>query len=167
MIKFKEISYEQFATDWTKWNGPFVEDIRSIYDNLKLPVRATRNSAGYDIFAPAAFSLSPGEGITIPTGLCAIMDPGIVLLILPRSGQGIRCKLQLMNTVGVIDADYWQADNEGHIIMSLFNDHPAGAVLHVAQGQGCAQGIFLPHFLCDDDIAETQRIGGFGSTDRN
>jgi dUTP pyrophosphatase len=165
MIKFEKISYEQFQADWSKWNGPDAGPAQAIYDALKLPQRGSRESAGYDFFAPAAFSLAPGETITIPTGIRAVMDPGVVLLIFPRSGQGVRYKLQLMNTVGVIDADYWQADNQGHILITLYNDHPAGAVLHVERGKGFAQGVFLPHLFCDDDQASAQRTGGFGSTD--
>ena len=166
MLKFEKISQDQFCADWQQKNAARAEDPVSIYAALTLPKRATAASAGYDFFAPHAFSLRPGEQITILTGIRAIMPEDVVLLLAPRSGQGMRYKLQLMNTVGIIDADYQHANNEGHIMIALYNDHPEGdKVLTVEAGQAFAQGIFLPYLVTDDDDAQAQRHGGFGSTD--
>ena len=72
-----------------------------------------------------------------------------------------------MNTIGVIDADYQHADNEGHIMIAIYNDHPdEHKVLSVEKGQAFAQGIFLPYLVTDDDSATAARSGGFGSTDK-
>ena len=166
MIAFEKISWPQFLEDWRHRNEECVEAPAVVYGDIRLPERATAGAAGYDFFAPHAFTLHPGEEITILTGIRAVMPENVVLLLAPRSGQGICFKLQLMNTVGVIDADYQHADNEGHIMIALFNDHPdKNAVLRVEAGQAFAQGIFLPYLLTDDDHTTAARSGGFGSTD--
>ncbi len=166
MIRFEKISWPQFLDDWRHKNDWRTEDAAAVYSDILMPQRSTSGAAGYDFFAPYAFTLHPGEQITILTGIRACMPDNVVLVLAPRSGQGIRYKLQLMNTIGVIDADYQYADNEGHIMIALYNDHPEGAVLEVAKGQAFAQGIFLPYLLTDDDQTTTQRHGGFGSTDK-
>lgn len=165
MIAFEKISWPQFLEDWRHRNHSRSEAPEGVYGAIVRPARSTAGSAGYDFFAPYDFTLQPGEGITILTGIRAIMPSDIVLVLAPRSGQGMKYKLQLTNTVGVIDSDYQFADNEGHIMIALFNDHRDGAVLHVKKGQAFAQGIFLPFLLTDDDQASAQRTGGFGSTD--
>ena len=128
-----------------------------------LPRRATAGSAGYDFFAPAAFRLEPGESIKIPTGVRARIAPGWVLALFPRSGLGFKYRLQLNNTVGIVDADYFGARNEGHIFIKLTNagDRP----LRVGAGDAFAQGVFLPFGITEDDEAGGVRLGGFGSTD--
>ena len=94
----------------------------------------------------------------------ARIEPGWVLMLFPRSGLGFKYRLQLNNTVGVVDADYFGAKNEGHIFVKLTNagDRP----LSVGAGEACCQGVFVPFGLTEDDDAEGERLGGFGSTDR-
>ena len=100
-----------------------------------LPRRATAGSAGYDFFAPAEISLAPGESVTVDTGVRCRMDSRYVLLLFPRSSLGFRYRLALDNTVGVIDADYYFADNLGHIRIRMTNGGgkplciPAGRLL--------------------------------------
>ncbi|MDO4281547.1 MAG: deoxyuridine 5'-triphosphate nucleotidohydrolase [Peptococcaceae bacterium] len=166
MLAFEKVSLSQYQTDWQKKIGGEAEVAISSYDNISLPKRSTRASAGYDFFAPYDFSLAPGESMTILTGIRAIMPDHLVLIIAPRSGQSMKFKLQLMNTIGVIDADYAEAKNEGHIMIALYNDHPGDAVLEVKAGDAFAQGIFLPYYTTDDDNTQAQREGGFGSTDK-
>lgn len=167
MIAFEKISEQQFIKDWQEKNIECQETPGNAYAEINCPERATAGAAGYDFFAPYAFTLHPGEKITILTGIRACMPKDVVLVIAPRSGQGMRYKLQLMNTVGIIDSDYQYADNEGHIMIGLYNDHPdASAVLEVKKGQAFAQGIFLPYLLTDDDSTTAMRSGGFGSTDK-
>ncbi len=127
-----------------------------------LPRRATAGSAGYDFFSPMDFHLAPGETLRIPTGVRARIAEGWVLMVFPRSGLGFKYRLQLNNTVGIVDADYFGARNEGHIFVKLTNagDRP----LSVAAGEAFAQGVFLPFGLTTDDDASGERIGGFGST---
>ena len=143
------------------------EDILDMYDSLVLPKRATKGSAGYDFFAPFAFSLPPGVTIKIPTGIRAKIDEDWVLKLYPRSGLGFKFRLQLNNTVGIIDSDYFNSDNEGHIFVKLTNDSNEGKTVDVAAGTGIVQGIFLEYGITVDDDADGVRNGGFGSTTKN
>lgn len=135
-----------------------------VYEELKLPMRATKGSAGYDFYAPFSFTLAPGETIKIPTGIRAKMEEGWVLQLFPRSGLGFKFRLQLNNTVGIIDSDYFDSDNEGHIFAKITNDSNEGKTLQVESGTGFLQGIFLPFGITVDDEADGIRNGGFGST---
>jgi dUTP pyrophosphatase len=122
--KFEKISFDRF-TDTFK--DAYQEDypdvsLEDYYSNFPLPQRATKKSAGYDIYAPFSFELAPGEEILVPTGLRVSMQPNEVLFILPRSGQGFKTYARLANTVGVIDADYYEADNEGQVFVKLRNE---------------------------------------------
>ena len=134
------------------------------YEHIVLPRRATAGSAGYDFVTPIDVILAPGESIRIPTGIRARMEPGWVLLIFPRSGLGFKYRLQLDNTVGVIDSDYFNAANEGHIMVKVTNDSHEGKSLALQAGERFCQGIFLPFGLAEETEVEAQRTGGFGST---
>lgn len=140
------------------------EELREIYENIKLPKRATAGSAGYDFFAPETVELAPGETIKIPTGIRAAMDEDWVLMLFPRSGLGFKYRLQLNNTVGIIDSDYYGSDNEGHIFVKITNDSNEGRTVLIPEGTGFAQGIFVPFGIADGDEAAEKRNGGFGST---
>ena len=165
--KFHKVSFEQFKGDWTDTFGELPEEeIRTIYEGVRPPVRATSGSAGYDFFTPAAFSLGPGETAKIPTGIRAEMDENWVLQIFPRSGLGFKYRLQLNNTVGIIDSDYFYSDNEGHIFIKITNDTNEGRRVELDAGAGFAQGIFLPYGITVDDACTGSRNGGFGSTDQ-
>lgn len=165
---FEKVSFAQFERDFgDAFPGYGTEEIRVVYDEICLPRRATAGSAGYDFYAPAAFVLKPGETIKIPTGIRARMDMDWVLCLFPRSGQGFKYRLQLNNTVGIIDSDYYCSDNEGHIMAKLTNDSNEEKVLEVRSGEGFMQGIFLPYGITEDDSADGVRNGGFGSTDQN
>jgi len=139
-------------------------ELQAAYNNITLPVRATAGSAGYDFFTPFAFSLAPRETITVPTGIRVRIAPGWWLGILPRSGHGFKYRVQLDNTVGVIDSDYYHADNEGHILVKLTNDSLTCRHFELAVGAGFVQSIFLPYGITESDQAAALRIGGFGST---
>ena len=139
-------------------------EIQEMYRQLRLPERATRGSAGYDFFAPFSFSLAPGDSIKIPTGIRVRMDEGWVLKLYPRSGLGFKYRLQMDNTVGIIDSDYFNSDNEGHIFIKMTNDSNQGKTVELARGTGFAQGIFLEYGITVDDGADGERNGGFGST---
>ena len=120
IAKFHKVSENRFLKDWKdKFPEASEEEIREIYSRIALPKRATAGSAGYDFFAPSDVSLAPGEIITIPTGIRAEMKEEWVLKCYPRSGLGFKYRLQLNNTVGIIDSDYFYSDNEGHIFQRL------------------------------------------------
>ena len=101
----------------------------------------------------------------MPTGVRARMETGWVLTLYPRSGLGFKYRLQLDNTVGIIDSDYYFAKNEGHIMIRLTNDSRTGRALDVRAGDAVAQGVFLPYGITVSDAADGERTGGFGSTD--
>ena len=165
IAKFEKVSYGQFAAAWQKYDpSAGKEEVRRIYDRIQLPKRATKGSAGYDFYAPAAVTMAPGEEKLIPTGIRAKISDGFVLILVPRSSLGFRYRMQLDNTVGVIDADYYEADNEGHIMCKLINDTRENKTLEIEAGKGMVQGIFLPFGITADDEADSQRTGGFGST---
>lgn len=151
---FEFISKKQFNKDFGT-----ISDI-----NLKLPKRSTKESAGYDIFAPFDIILEPNEEIKIPTGLNAHMKKGETLFIFPRSGLGFKYYTKLANTIGIIDSDYVNSDNEGHIWVKIRNE--GNMSLFVKQGEAFCQAIFMPFLLVDGDNFDEgeNRNGGFGST---
>ncbi len=165
IAKFHKVSEARFLEDW-KENFPEAsdEEIRQIYREIALPKRATAGSAGYDFYSPVDFSIAPGESIKIPTGIRVEMDQEWVLKCYPRSGLGFKYRLQLNNTVGIIDSDYFYSDNEGHMFAKLTNDGREGKTVELAKGTGFMQGIFVEYGITVDDDASGVRNGGFGST---
>lgn len=165
IAKFHKVSETQFITDFKKCFDNYNETtIANIYDSLKLPKRATIGSAGYDFYTPIDFTLKPNETINIPTGVRVSISDGWVLGLYPRSGLGFKYRLQLNNTVGIIDSDYFYSDNEGHIFVKITNDSNEKKVIELNAGQGFAQGIFFEYGIVEDDDATEVRNGGFGST---
>ena len=165
IAKFHKVSEARFLEDWKDTVGEAsAEEIQEIYKGISLPVRATAGSAGYDFFAPVEVTLEPGETVKIPTGIRVEMEQDWVLKCYPRSGLGFKYRLQLNNTVGIIDSDYFYSDNEGHIFAKLTNDTNEGKTLVIPAGTGFMQGIFVEYGITVDDAAEGVRNGGFGST---
>ena len=164
IARFFLVSEQQFLEDMERLLGMAGQDARACYQALKLPRRATIGSAGYDFFSPVDFSLAPGEQIFLPTGIRVKIQEGWVLQCFPRSGLGFRYRLQLNNTVGIVDSDYYGSENEGHIYCKLTNDSREGKTVAVAAGQGYMQGIFRPFGITEDDDAREIRNGGLGST---
>ena len=158
IAKFEKVSREQFNKDFLK-NVTYKCDY-DVYENVKLPVRSSTGSAGYDFVSPIGFSLGHGESIIIPTGIRCKINEGWVLNIYPRSGLGFKTHVRLANTVGIIDSDYYNADNQGHIMVKLVAEKP----VHLDIGDRFCQGVFTPYGITEDDECETERTGGFGST---
>ena len=92
------------------------------------------------------------------------MEEGWVLMLFPRSGLGFKYRLQMDNTVGVIDSDYYYSDNEGHIFAAITNDSRQEKVLSLKAGDAFMQGVFMPFGITESDCAAGRRNGGFGST---
>ncbi|MBR1453757.1 MAG: deoxyuridine 5'-triphosphate nucleotidohydrolase [Lachnospiraceae bacterium] len=168
VARFSKISLANFNKDY-KENFPLGQkyglddmEITAVYNSIKMPNRATKYSAGYDIFSPIDFVLKGGETIKIPTGIRCKMDNDIVLMIYPRSSYGFKYRMMLENTVGVIDSDYYDSDNEGHIMIKITNH--SDKELIVKKGTAFAQGIFTKYYLTVDDVTENIRNGGIGST---
>ena len=165
IAKFEKVSLNQFIKDFKdSFNNLKEQEIIDIYNQIILPKRATKGSAGYDFYTPINISLKPNETIKIPTGIRVKIEDGWFLAIFPRSGLGFKYRLQLNNTVGIIDADYYNANNEGHIMIKMTNASNENKTVEVNVLQGFAQGIFMPFGITIDDEANESRTGGFGST---
>ncbi len=96
IASFEKISQTQYEKDTGSGTG---------YADIRLPERATAHSAGYDFFAVQDVFLPAGGSVVVKTGVRALMQPGWVLMIFPRSGLGFKLGNRLANTVGVIDGD--------------------------------------------------------------
>lgn len=128
-----------------------------------LPTRATKDSAGYDFYIKEAITLAPGQTHITFTDVKAQIDSGYVLEIYPRSGLATKHGAVLANSVGIIDADYYNnPDNDGNIGIALFNRSDKVITLDV--GERVAQGKFSRYYVTDDDAVDGVRTGGFGST---
>ena len=156
MNKFEKVSLEEFLKE-----GIYSEDT---YNDIQLPKRATKGSMGYDFFAPASISIAPGGSIVIDTGIKCQLDDDKGLFIFPKSGLGFKHKVHLANTVGIIDADYYNnPGNEGHIKIKLCNG--GDRMLKIAKGEPFVQGIIMQWFTVQEtETFEIERAGGFGST---
>lgn len=166
VAKFEKISWGQFQKDYVDTFGEGktinMDDIRKIYDDIKLPCRKTRFSAGHDISIPFNITLPSKEKLMIPTGVRCKMDTDYVMIIAPRSSLGIKKGLRISNTIPVIDSDYYDADNEGHIFVSVIND--GKEPIKFKAGDNIVQALFVPYGIADDNVVIAERTGGIGST---
>ena len=168
VARFLKISLANFNKDY-KENFPLGQEyglndmeITAVYNSIKMLNRATKYSAGYDIYSPIDVHLKKNETIKMLTGLRCKMDDDIVLMIYPRSSLGFKYRMMLENTVGVIDSDYFNAKNEGHIMIKFTNHSDKD--LEIKKGTAFAQGIFTKYYKTIDDCVDNERIGGIGST---
>ena len=157
IAKFTRVSEAQYAEAMADREG-FLP-----LEDIPLPKRATKGSAGYDFVSPLEVTVPAGGSALIPTGIRAEMEPGWVLMLFPRSSLGFRHALRLSNTVGVIDSDYAFAKNEGHIMVKLRN--PLSEPVTIGRGDRFCQGVFLPYGTAEEEEDFAVRVGGFGSTD--
>ena len=173
IAKFEKVSFEQFKKDYIdtflKVENNFepseelIAEIQRAYDTVTIPQRATKGSAGYDIRIPFDYSITPEETLKIPTGIRCKMNNEYVMLIFPRSSLGIKKNMYITNTIPVIDSDYSEADNEGHIFLCVKNG--GEQMLDLKAGDAIVQAVFLPYGIADEEEVLTSRTGGIGSTD--
>ena len=153
MRKFEKISKDNFLNSVPNGN----------YEDIILPKRSTKNSAGYDFFSLYDINIKPNEKVVIPTGIKAMMNKNEFLGIYIRSSLGFKYNIRMCNQVGIIDADYYNnKDNEGHIFVCLQNESDKEVV--IKKGDRFVQGIFMSYLITDDDCATDTRNGGIGST---
>ena len=157
MRKFEIISKRQFDKDFN--------NIDVNYNELVLPKRNTKKSAGYDFYMPYDLEIKPGEIVKIPTGIKVIMEEDDFLGLYIRSSLGFKYNLRLCNQVGIIDADYYNnIDNEGHMFVKLKNEGESTVILK--KNDRYIQGIFQKYYVTVDDNANEERVGGIGSTNK-
>ena len=137
--------------------------------NINLPVRSTKNSAGYDVEAAEDCiipAFKPGQKPTlVKTGIKAYMESDEVLILANRSSNPGKKGLILANSIGVVDSDYYEnPDNDGHIMYAFFNFKAED--VEIKKGDRIGQAIFQKYLVTDDDIAQGERTGGFGSTNK-
>lgn len=163
--KFEKVSFQVFRDSCAALEMPLDADgVITAYEEIILPKRATKGSAGYDFFSPITLTLGKGESAVIPTGIRCKMNEGWVLALCPRSGMGFKTGIHLANTIGIIDQDYYFSDNEGHIMLKLVNDSALARRITIESGSAMCQGILLPFGIAEGDDAAAERNGGFGST---
>lgn len=178
MRKFEKITNQQWLKDTglgtrpvpvaTEHTGTMERTVLNMVDvyeeDIRLPRRATKKSAGYDIFSPVNISIMPHEAVRIPTGLKCQMEDDDVLFFIIRSSLAIKYGITTTNQVGVIDADYYNnPDNEGHMWICLRNDSDKEFKINV--GDRISQAIFVKFGIVEDDLPiKEERVGGFGST---
>lgn len=134
----------------------------SYIENGSIPERKTSNSAGYDFKVIEGGVIPPHSTKIFNTGIKAFMNPNEVLMLYVRSSIGIKRGVTLANGTGIIDADYFNnEDNEGHIMIALHNNTNDG--VYIDNGETVAQGVFLT-YLTTGDVVNTERKGGIGST---
>ncbi len=165
---FEKVSFEQFYAAMTDILGDDIppEAVRKDWERIELPTRSTAGSAGYDFHMPLDICLKSGQTAKIPTGIRVAIDEGWFLGCFPRSGLGFKYRIQLDNTVGIIDSDYYDSDNEGHIFAKITNDSRDDKTVYLDFGDKFMQGVFLPYGITYTDDVTAERNGGFGSTDR-
>lgn len=158
--KFEKISLEQWHKDY---GDDSAGEGDKTFEGIPMPKRSSVGSAGYDIHTPFAFTLKPGEDIKVPTGLKCKMKDGWFLMAVPRSGLGFKYYTRLANTVGIIDASYYNNEsNEGHMFVKIRNEGDKDVV--VEKYDRVCQMIFVPFGITEDDDTSAERTGGLGSS---
>ncbi len=143
MRDFEKISFEQFCKD--------VCTDKQLYESYKLPIRDSKQTAGYDIFLLKDIELRPNEIVKIPTGIKSYFQADETLLIVLRSSTGFKYNVRLVNQIGVIDADYYNNQgNEGHIFIKIQNE--GTEIVKFKAGEAIAQGIFLKYLITDSNL---------------
>lgn len=167
-MHFEKISFEQWAKDTPFKDIPHNTLLRQYY-NIQLPNQSTEDAMGLDFYMPYEVKVLAHNKIKISTGVRWICDEEndgrYGMLIVPRSSTGIKLGLRLLNTIGIIDADYYLADNEGHIMLFMENTTDEDIVLQA--GQRIVQGLIVPYVIPNNMSSNKTRHGGFGSTDNN
>lgn len=158
MRKFEKISFEQFKKD--------ICDDKDVYEKIELPKRSTNHSAGYDIRSAVEEVIHPNEAKVIKTGIKVSMNHDEVFYLYIRSSLGYKYNITLTNSVGVIDSDFYNnEDNEGHFSVKLINHGSEDFIVHF--GDRIAQGVFMKYLTVDEEEKiDKKRTGGIGSTNK-
>lgn len=142
MRDFEKISFEQFKKD--------VADDIELYNQYELPQRSSDSTAGYDIYLLEDLVIEPNEIKKMPTGIKSFFEKDEALLLIVRSSTGFKYNMRLCNQVGVVDADYYNnQDNEGHIWVKIQNEGKEKVV--IPKGKAVVQGVFIKYLTTNSD----------------
>ena len=169
-MRFEKVSFEAFKNDMAQYRpiNFMAGQVEEAYDNIIIPKRKTKHSAGYDLRTPIDIVIPPGQARTIPTGIKAVFAEDEMnawhLQIYVRSSVGIKDGVVLTNGTGIIDSDYQFGKNEGDMMLALRN--MSEKHVKYKAGDRICQAVFALHGITVDDDAEGERTGGVGSTGR-
>lgn len=134
-------------------------------EDVKMPERGSKTSAGYDFFTPCEIEILPGEYFFFWSDIKAYMLEDEVLNLYPRSSTGIKKFCRLKNTIGIIDSDYYSnVKNDGNIGICLHNFGDKN--IFFKKGEAVCQGIFSKFLESDNCNTKIKREGGIGSTNK-
>lgn len=167
-MRFERVKFEAFKNDMAMYRPiNFMSgEVEKAYDGIKIPVRKTKYSAGYDICIPIDISIPSGQRRVIPTGIKVVFEEDEMstwhLQMYVRSSVGIKDGIVLTNSTGIIDSDYQFAQNDGDMMLALLNT--SDKLVQYKAGDRICQAVFMIHGLTSDDNASGDRTGGIGST---
>lgn len=167
-MHFERVKFDAFKNDMAMYRPiNFMSgEVEKAYDGIKIPVRKTKYSAGYDICIPIDISIPSGQRRVIPTGIKVVFEEDEMstwhLQMYVRSSVGIKDGIVLTNGTGVIDPDYFRGKNDGDMMLALLNT--SDKLVQYKAGDRICQAVFVIHGLTSDDNASGDRIGGIGST---
>lgn len=145
-----------------------IDFIKNIYNNIEIPTRQTKYSAGYDFINPFKYFVVPAnKDVVFPSGIKVKLpkDENVCLKLYIRSSLGIRYGLSLSNGTGIIDSDFYNnISDEGNISLAIRNNDSHDYI--IPPKCRMAQGIIEKFYLTEDDNTEGERIGGIGSTNK-
>lgn len=135
-----------------------------LHPKVTLPIRADKRSAGYDFYTPVPFVVLPGQTYELWTNVKTYMQDDEYLAMYIRSSVGIKRKVTISHGTGIIDASFYEnEENDGNIRISLQNN--SGRAVEFAIGERIAQGVFQKYLVADDDkVLKDERTGGVGSS---
>lgn len=169
-MHFERVKFEAFKNDMAMYRpiNFMAGEVEKAYGGIKIPVRKTKYSAGYDICIPIDISIPPGQRRVIPTGIKVVFEEDEMstwhLQMYVRSSVGIKDGIVLTNGTGVIDPDYFRGKNDGDMMLALLNT--SDKLVQYKAGDRICQAVFVIHGLTSDDNASGERTSGVGSTGR-
>ncbi len=167
-MHFERVRLDAFKNDMAMYRPiNFMSgDVEKAYDSIKIPVRKTKYSAGYDICTPIDITIPSGQRRVIPTGIKAVFEDDEMeswhLQMYVRSSVGIKDGVVLTNSTGIIDPDYALGENDGDMMLALINT--SEKLVKYKAGDRICQAVFMLHGITSDDAATGDRVGGVGST---
>ena len=161
-MRFEKVSLDAWMYQCEKLGiDPFIA--KGCYDNIQIPKRSTSGSCGYDFVCPIDCIVTPEKVTMIPTGIRVFLDDDKFLMLTPRSSC-VKKGFAFPASLGIIDADYINADNEGNIMVPVISTGKVNWIVKFNIGDKIAQGIIVPFFKVEEEEVTTERTGGFGST---